>query len=38
MVAQKIATCCYCGTKAALILRGAPLILGILYPRNLRKR
>jgi len=22
MVAQKIATCCYCGTKAALILRG----------------
>ena len=22
MVAQKIATCCYCGTKAALVLRG----------------
>lgn len=21
MVAQKIATCCYCGTKAALVLR-----------------
>ena len=22
MVAQKIATCCYCGTKAVLVLRG----------------
>ena len=22
MVAQKIATCCYCGTKVALVLRG----------------
>jgi len=22
MVAQKIATCCYCGMKAALVLRG----------------
>ncbi|KAG1713597.1 hypothetical protein GQR58_002063 [Nymphon striatum] len=23
MPAQKIATCCYCGTRAALVLRGA---------------
>ena len=22
MVAKKVATCCYCGTKAALVLRG----------------